>query len=107
MNEVPIKSNQAFIFEWWNIFFQSYSDQLVDKFTQDNKEVLDAYNTNVSIGNVLNQKFQEHLKEIARNTTLNAIIPPNINPPVQFWKTENNVCENLQPDANLTQVRIF
>ena len=40
--EVPIKSANSFLYEYWNVFFYLYSKKLLEKFKQINSETVDT-----------------------------------------------------------------
>lgn len=66
--ELPIKSNQTFLYEWWKIFFETYSDTLLKNFRNNNQETENNDNMNKIDMNML---FQDSF--FAKNNVNNGL----------------------------------
>ena len=100
--ELPIKSNKTFLLEWWNVFWNLFSDSIKDSFIKSNTQTFpeDLLNK-VTLGELFNQSYVENIinnySQILKPSLLNsmegeAIIPQafqmnNIN--YEIWKNNH------------------
>ena len=99
--EVPIKSANSFLYEYWNVFFYLYSTKLLEKFKNIKSEttehnLLDSISlNNIFINNDIDNSFKISEKEINKdsinlnnnNMSINNQINNN---PVNFPSQNNN-----------------
>ena len=103
--EVPIKSANSFLYEYWNVFFYLYSKKLLEKFKNIKLETTDQnLLDSISLNNIFNNNeidnsFKISEKEINKdsfnlnnNTSINNQINNN---PVNF-PSQNNIQNNIK-----------
>ena len=103
--ELPIKSNKTFLLEWWNVFWNLFSDSIKESFIKNNPQNFsEDILSKVSLGDLFNQTYVENiisnysqiLKPNMLNTTDTEVFMPSglnlSNMNYEIWK---NSSENL------------
>lgn len=116
--ELPIKSNKTFLLEWWNAFWNLFSDSIKSSFSKANQQNFSEDLLNrVNLGDLFNQSYFENMvnnySQILKpstmyNTEFDGIslpqgLPMNNLAIFEIWKNNQDSLQGNQAQNNFNQ----
>ena len=92
--EVPIKSANSFLYEYWNVFFYLYSKKLLEKFKKTRTGYESMLLDSISMNNIFKKDVDNFFQLRERDNNKDTI---NLNNNITLNNLNNNSQLNISP----------
>ena len=96
--EVPIKSANSFLYEYWNVFFYLYSKKLLEKFKKTRTGYESMLLDSISMNNIFKKDVDNFFQLRERDNNKDTI---NLNNNITLNNLNNNSQLNISPPTNI------